>query len=129
MRGVPEKSARTLKQVPKFIKYWLPVIIYAIIIFNVSSVPGEEIPFLFSFQDVVFHILEYALLAILVSRALRAYYPAMIFSRRFLWVLILVVAYAFSDEFHQAFVPNRDPSFLDVFYDSLGILLAGIIYR
>jgi len=118
-----------IKQMLKFIKYWLPVIIYAILIFCVSGVPGEEIPFYFSYQDVVAHILEYALLAVLVSRALKAYYPAMKLRRRIFWTVMLVVAYAVSDEFHQGFVPHRDPSLIDVGYDSLGALFAGILYR
>jgi VanZ family protein len=113
----------------KFTKYWLPVIIYAIIIFHLSSLPSEDIPALFNYQDVVFHILEYAVLAFLANRAMKAYYPQQPYRRRFLVVFFFCVIYALSDEFHQAFVPTRHPSLADVVYDSLGICIASILYR
>lgn len=111
-----------------FIKYWIPVIIYAILIFCVSSVPGDNIPRLFSAQSLVFHIAEYAIFAFLINRALRAYYPDWIYRRRFLWVFFLAFIYAASDEFHQSFVPNRYMSLFDLACDSLGVFIANIFY-
>lgn len=112
----------------RFIKYWIPVIVYAIFIFCVSSVPGDNIPRLFSAQSLVFHIAEYAIFAFLISRALRAYYPDWIYRRRFLWVFFLAFIYAVSDEFHQSFVPNRCMSLCDLAWDSLGVFVTYIFY-
>jgi len=117
------------KPVLKFIKYWLPVVIYAIVIFCFSSVPGENIPGLFLYQDVVFHVIEYAVFAFLISRALKAYNQKMHYRLRFLWVIALVLAYALSDELHQYFVIGRTASFLDVFYDGLGASIMSAFYR
>lgn len=113
----------------KLIKYWLPVVIYAIIIFYFSSIPGQDIPPLFPYQDVVFHLIEYALFALLINRALKAYNPGIAYSRRFLWFFVSVIIYAVSDEFHQSFVPNRDPSLFDIAWDGIGACIANLIYR
>jgi hypothetical protein len=112
-----------------FVKYWVPVIIYAGLIFYLSSLPGKDIPFLFPYQDVIAHIVEYTFFALLINRALKTYNPSMIKIRRFWLVFLMAIAYAVSDEFHQSFVPNRFPSLLDVTYDGLGIFLANIFYR
>lgn len=102
---------------------------YAIFIFYLSSIPGENIPGLFTSQDVVFHILEYAIFAALVNRALKAYQPRLNYLRRFLWIFFLVIVYAVTDEFHQSFVPNRFASVIDVMYDGIGIFVSHIFYR
>lgn len=115
--------------VARFIKYWLPVIIYAIFIFCLSSIRGQDLPPLFAYQDVVFHIVEYALFALLIQRALKAYNPVMSRLRRFLWVISLVIIYGISDEIHQSFVPDRNPSLFDVAYDGLGAFITNIFYR
>lgn len=36
---------------------------------------------------------------------------------------VVCIAYAFLDEFHQAFVPGRTPSLADVFIDSCGVIV------
>jgi len=113
----------------KFIKYWFPAIIYGILIFYFSSVPGESVPVLFIYQDVVFHIIEYAIFAFLISRALKAYNPGMNYRPRFLWVVCAVIIYALSDELHQYFVSGRSASFIDVFYDGLGAVIINIFYK
>ncbi len=113
----------------KFVKYWFPAIIYGILIFSFSSVPGEDIPDLFIYQDIVFHIVEYAIFAFLIARAIKAYRPAMNYPPRFLWVICVVIIYALSDELHQSFVSGRTASFTDIFYDGLGAFIMSIFYR
>jgi len=113
----------------RFAKYWLPVVGYAALIFYSSSLPAEEIPLLFNYQDMVFHIIEYAVFALLFSRAIKAYYPKFLYQKRFWLVLVFCVAYALSDEFHQAFVPGRDACLGDVAYDGIGVIISNIFYR
>ena len=126
VRAVASSSAASLRINVKFIKYWLPVLIYAILIFYLSSIPGEDIPVVFKYQDVFLHIIEYAAFALLLSRAIKAYYPRLSLSRRFLAVLVFSFLYALSDEFHQFFVPQRYCSMLDLIYDAMGIVVADI---
>jgi Predicted integral membrane protein len=69
------------------------------------------------------HVNEYAILSVLVWRALRK--PSAANPRPWLWsyassALIVVALYATSDEIHQAFVPTRQASVWDVILDTLG---------
>ena len=115
---------RKYKVQTSFIKYWLPVIIYAIIIFSVSSIPGKDIPPVFKYQDTVFHFLEYAGLSLLLNRALKDI-PGF---KRFSLVLILCLLYALSDEWHQSFVPGRNASLYDAAVDGIGAFITSVIY-
>ncbi len=130
-----KNSPSTVKFTPRletgtgFIKYWLPVIIYAALIFYLSSIPGKKIPFLFPYQDVVVHIIEYTIFALLVNRALKAYNPDTRYIRRLFWVFFLSFIYAISDEFHQIFVPGRCASGSDLFTDAIGSFIGSLIYR
>ncbi|MFH1339187.1 MAG: VanZ family protein [Candidatus Omnitrophota bacterium] len=114
----------------RFIKYWLPVALWAGFIFFVSSIPGSGIPALFACQDILFHIFEYALLGLLLSRALKNSRFGFSGNAAGLFLAILVsLLYAVSDEFHQSFVPGRESSLFDVLADGLGIVLGAVIYR
>jgi len=113
----------------KLIKYWLPVIICAILIFYLSSLTGKDIPGLFIGQDIIGHLTEYAILALLLSRALKAYGPKLSYNKRILWVCVIAIIYAASDEFHQMFVSGRTASLFDLFLDAMGSLTGGLLYR
>ena len=69
------------------------------------------------------HLTEYAVLALLLWRALRK--PVKNDSRPWNWpearlALLLVMFYAATDEFHQSFVPTRTPLVTDVLIDTTG---------
>jgi VanZ family protein len=73
------------------------------------------------------HVSEYAVLALLVWRALRK--PTRRDSRPWSWQLAGVTiavafAYAASDEMHQYFIPSRDASVRDVMLDTVGATIA-----
>lgn len=119
---------RNLSEIRRFINYSAPVAVYAAAIFLVSSVPGEDIPDLFYGQSVLFHVVEYAIFALLIRRAVREYYPQKNSRACLLWALAFSLVYALSDEFHQSFVPNRSAALSDVAVDSLGAFIGGILY-
>ena len=73
------------------------------------------------------HLAEYAVLALLLWRALHK--PAEPGHAPWRWskaglVVALVALYAASDEIHQAFVPSRQASVWDVLLDTSGAVLA-----
>ena len=73
------------------------------------------------------HLTEYAILAVLLWRALRHNMDKE--RRPWLWsqaaqALLLVILFAASDEFHQSFVPTREASVVDVLIDTAGAVLA-----
>ena len=111
----------------RFIKYWFPVIIYGILIFMVSAIPAKRMPMVFAYQDVVGHLLEYALFGLLWIRAFKEYYPRFGFNRRLLRIFIFLLIFAGLDELHQFFVPGRVASFSDVAVDMIGVLLANLL--
>ena len=70
------------------------------------------------------HVVEYAILAILVWRALAASLsPVKCYRRDFLLTMVIGFLYAVSDEVHQAFVPSRTGSPWDVLIDTFGLML------
>lgn len=68
------------------------------------------------------HLTEYAILALLIWRALHAARNRL---SDWSWpkvggTLLIVFLYAATDEFHQVFVPTRTPLVSDVFIDTSG---------
>lgn len=111
-----------------FFKYWVPLYIYAGIIFYVSGMsrplPDVDIPFF----DKLLHILEYGLFAILASRAFRKSSRKSVFENFKILAVLVSIAYGISDEFHQAFVSGRDFSVFDMAADSIGGILGAFVY-
>jgi len=73
------------------------------------------------------HLTEFAILGLLLWRALRK--PVRNDTRPWSWpiatrTILLVMLYAGTDEFHQAFVPSRQASVLDVLLDATGAICA-----
>lgn len=92
--------------------------------------PDENVNLIFIAARKCAHLTEFAVLALLLWRALRQ--PVKNDPRPWRWpearlVLLGVMLYAASDEFHQSFVPTRDARILDVLIDTsggaLGLLL------
>ena len=82
------------------------------------------------------HVTEYAILGLLVWRALRKLNPpepSMWLWSRAGYAILFVALYATSDEINQAFVPSRQASVWDVLLDTtggaLGLLFLWIIGR
>lgn len=131
-----------------FLVYWLPVLVWMGVIFlmstslgagdNTSRILGPLLKFFLpdvsaetiaALRIVVrkfAHVVEYAILASLVWRALAK--PARsvpIWVNGFAWKTILVCAlYAASDEFHQTFVESRVGTPGDVMIDMIGTISA-----
>jgi VanZ family protein len=75
------------------------------------------------------HLTEYAILATLGARAFR-HSPHQVLRRNWFWLsLLLAIAYALSDEFHQSFVPARTASIYDCMIDTSGAFIALLVVR
>ncbi len=70
------------------------------------------------------HLTEYAVLASLAARAFRNSSHQFLKLHWFKLSLLLAIAYALTDEFHQSFVPSRTASIHDSLIDSTGALIA-----
>lgn len=106
----------------KSLSAWLPVAAWCALIFILSGIPNLKTEF--GFGDLILrkcaHLTEYAILYLLSFRAFSLQRPGMPLNKRMAAALLLAVAYAASDEFHQSFVPTRGPSVMDVLIDSTG---------
>jgi VanZ family protein len=135
----------TVPKLRSLISYWLPVLVWMWLIFSASGdrmsfqhssrIIGPFLHWLFPHLSdeaahalVVFvrkcaHLTEYAVLALLLWRALHK--PPGPGVPRWRWpvaglVLALIALYAASDEFHQTFVPSREGCVTDVVLDTIG---------
>ena len=108
--------------------HWLPPVIWATILFALSSGPGPEIPIDVRHLDKIQHAGAYAVLGGLVSRALAIGAPAMVPGRRVIAAGLVATAYGVSDEIHQRFVPRRSPDVFDVVADAVGGFLGALAH-
>jgi len=138
----------------RVLRYWLPVLIWMVLIFSASGdrkssqTSSKLIAPIVKFfvpdisearlQQIVFgvrkaaHVTEYAILSWLLARALmRPGTPWGKWRRKAALVAWFVASlYAASDELHQAFVPNRSARWGDVSLDSFGAALGVMaLYR
>lgn len=75
------------------------------------------------------HFSEYAVLGMLSARAFAGSANDFVQRRWFQVALLLIVAYALLDEFHQSFVPSRTASIYDSAIDVAGGLTALLVFR
>ncbi len=93
------------------------------VLFWLSHQPGINAPMLFSGQDKVFHAGVYGILGLFVLGTMRP--PATGYTNRQVLTSVIVASlYGISDEFHQSFVPGRNPDVWDWVADTTGALLA-----
>jgi VanZ family protein len=114
-----------VKKIKNFIFYWLPSIIWMLIIFYFSSRPRFGITHKFLFDFVIFktlHMIEYGILYFLLFRA---FYRTTTLSpsKKILFPLLFAIIYAVTDEFHQLFIPTREGRIRDLMIDSGGIII------
>ena len=103
------------------LKRYLPAITIMLFIFLLSSLPGATVDAVGLGKE-SYHINGHFILFFLLCLA---FYRGT--QRDLLRSLLFSLCYAFLDEFHQAFVPGRNSGWFDIFVDSTGILLAGVI--
>jgi VanZ like family len=100
---------------------WLPVLVWAAVIFTLSSVPslGTGLGGWDTLLRKAGHMTEYAILGALLLRALGRELPA----------LLAGIAYAVTDEIHQHFVEGRHASPFDVTLDAIGVAIGILLFR
>jgi VanZ family protein len=126
------------------VKVWIPPVAWAALIFvfseqafsgaNTSRILQPLLRYLLppiSASDIeivhlllrkVGHFVEYFILAALITRALCQPTPHELSARHLALAVALAALYAISDEWHQALVPNRSASGVDVLIDVFGAI-------
>ena len=135
---------------PRFVTHWMPALAWMVLIFLGSTdvLSAEQtsrfiVPLLrwldprISWAAInaihtairkLGHVTEYAILAVLLWRALRGGKNlGTRLSLLFTAVWFACAIFAASDEFHQSFIPSRTPAIRDVMIDICGALVGLII--
>ena len=107
--------------IPSALRLWLPIVLWAAVIFAFSSVPdlGTGLGTWDLVLRKIAHACEFAVLGALLLRALRDERAAFAGG----------VLYAISDEVHQLFVPGRVGSPIDVAIDAIGVAVGILLWR
>ena len=100
---------------------WSAVILWMGVIFAISAAPSIATPleplYDFTFKKVT-HVTVYGILTVLLFWALRIHIRHK--GRALVTAALVAVLYAFSDEWHQTFVPGREGTLRDVGIDAVG---------
>ena len=130
-----------------FAKFWLPVVLWAALIFSVSGdkksvhhssriieplvrwlipdISDEAVRTTVLVVRKCAHVTEFAILALLLWRGARAtiYKQSAGWNQKAaMFAAACAVLFAISDEFHQSFVPGRQGAAMDVLIDSVGVV-------
>jgi VanZ family protein len=106
---------------PRSLARWLWVAAWAAVIFALSSIPNTATGDAVLPIDKAAHVVEFAVLAILIMWALSGQPMPVIAAVAV--TLAVSLAYGALDEWHQSFVPGRDPSLTDLATDALGAVV------
>ncbi len=119
MTPTPSQDSAPPPRLSAFAWYWVPVLLYLLVIFAGSSVSGPpQIPG--GLSDKTAHFLEYAGLGFLLARAIAGRRWLAIPLRYVVVAAIVAAAYGVSDEVHQLFVPGREFDPHDMAADAFG---------
>jgi VanZ family protein len=108
----------------KIVKYWLPVLIWAGIIFIFSSNPAVRTTEI-HWEDFIIkksaHIFFFGVLSVFFYRAYKSHNIAI--KKSVYYAIVSVFLYGVIDEIHQSFTPGRDPRLRDIMFDTFGAIL------
>jgi len=126
-------NPKDISYLKNFTYYWLPVLVYCLIIFIQSSFPATEHIPEFDFSDKLLHAAVYAVLGILLYRAFNAMPKRPSTVSLVILSILMTALYGASDEVHQYFVPSRNAEFLDFAADAaggiIGVMVAVVINK
>jgi VanZ family protein len=100
---------------------------WAVVIFGLSSIPGNALPDVPGAQtDKLVHGLVYLVLGLVCGRALAAT-TGLGLGGRVALASLLATAYGVTDELHQLFTPRRSCDWHDVVADAVGGLVGAVL--
>ena len=109
---------------------YLPLGLYWLLIFILTSIPGNHIPQLFGISDKIKHFGAYFVLAILLNFTLYLQNRFPLLSKKsMLFTFIITLFYGLFDEVHQIFIPGRAFDWWDLVADVVGSLLGILLVK
>jgi len=112
-----------------FLFRYVPMVVVMGTIYLLSAQPGDslslpQLPGL----DKLAHMAAYGILALSILFAFSKSTKKNDVKRVVLLTVVWCLAYGITDEFHQAFVPGRSPSLLDLLADCIGAVMVCLFY-
>ncbi|HXU61560.1 MAG TPA: VanZ family protein [Polyangia bacterium] len=106
---------------------WGPAVLWAAVIFVLSSLSANHVPILPGQTDKLVHGTVYAILGALCFRAIAMTWtwphrPAIAIAT------LLALLYGVTDEIHQTFTPGRTPDWRDALADMIGGLVGALVF-
>jgi len=113
-----------------FIRYHLPAVLWAVLIFVLSSLVVQVPPIehLGEWTDEFYHVMEYFIFGFLLARSFTHSTVEGFRNNVFLISFFIGSLYGVTDEIHQFFVPGREAFWLDAVADSVGTFLGALIF-
>lgn len=112
-----------------FVRWWIPVYLYAGAIFILSSIPRPLPAIKIPFLDKGLHMIEYGVFGFLLARALASDSPKALRHSFRTWAIVFALLYGLSDEWHQSFVPMREASLWDALFDGIGASIGQFFFH
>ena len=109
---------------PTLLRYWLPVVGYIALIFALSSIHGDKIQSPFPYVNKLEHLMEYALLGLLLGRAIRFTLAGRPGALAVAATVAAGALVALFDELYQRRVPGRVSDAADWLTDVAAVLAA-----
>lgn len=123
-----------MRKTKRSYNFWIyqgPAFAWALLIFILSSIPGDNLPQMdFRFEDKFEHFFAYAGIGFLFARAF--FYQSRLPGLREKYVLATLIAgilFGVSDELHQYFVPGRVTDLYDLIADAIGVVMGVLLFR
>ena len=114
------------RHIRTFVFYWLPLLLYCLLIFIQSSYPATQSLPSIPHMDKLAHAGAYALLGFLFHRVFQR---TRIQKNAVMLMVLSVLAsslYGISDEIHQYFVPSRMADIADVAANTVGSFMGAV---
>ncbi len=109
---------------------YLPLGLYWLLIFILTSIPGNHVPKLFGVSDKIKHFGAYFVLAILLNFTLHIQNRFSLLSKNsILFTFLITLFYGLFDEVHQIFIPGRAFDWWDLVADVVGSLLGILLVK
>jgi len=109
---------------------YIPLGLYWLLIFILTSIPGRSIPKIIAVSDKIKHLAAYFVLAFLLNFTLliQNKYPLSA-KKAAIFTFLITLLYGLFDEIHQLFIPGRFFDWWDFVADLIGSLLGIVLVK
>ncbi len=114
---------------PRVMRLWAPVVLWMLVIFLLSSIPGNNIPRVGLLNaDKIVHFSEYFILGVLLIRAMSNSFHGIPLISLVILSVVVACSYGAADEWHQHFVSGRVTDIFDLVADISGAFVSFLFY-